>query len=147
MIIPLALALACLAVAPGADHIVAGDLAGGFPPLAALAPDTPVALAPAPGMARVFRAPDWRLLAARFQLDSGPAAAGPVCVERPVAPLDAPRLLAAMRRSLPDAEIEILDFSRQPAPAGDIEFPAAGLQPASAAASGGRPSRLSGTAP
>ena len=139
MIFHLAFALACLAVEPGADHVVAGDLAGGFPPLAALAPDTPVALAPAPGMARVFRASDWRLLAARFHLDAGPASAPPVCVERPVAPLEAPRLLAAMRRSLPDAEIEILEFSRQPAPSGDIEFPAAGLQPASAATPDGRP--------
>jgi len=139
MIFPMAFALACLAVAPGADHVLAGDLAGGFPPLAALAPDTPIALAPAPGMVRVFRASDWRLLAARFHLDAAPAAAAPVCVERPVAPLDAPRLLAAMRRSLPAARIEILDFSRQPAPLGEIEFPPSGLHPASAPAPGGQP--------
>ena len=139
MILPMAFALACSAIAPGAFHILAGDLAGGFPPLAALAPETPIALAPAPGMARVFRASDLRLLAARFHLDAGPASGPPVCVERPVAPLDAPRLLAAMRRSLPEARIEILEFSRQPAPSGDIEFPAAGLQPAPTEAPSGRP--------
>jgi len=139
MILPMAFALACLAVGAGADHIMAGDLAGGFPPLAALAPETPIALAPAPGMVRVFRAPDLRLLAARFHLDAGPVAGSPVCVERPVAPLDAPRLLEAMRRSLPGARIEILDFSRLPAPSGEIDFPVSGLQPASSPVAGGRP--------
>lgn len=139
MIFPVAFALACLAVAPGADHILAGDLAGGYPPLAALAPETPIALAPAPGMIRVFRAPDLRLLSARFHLDPGQANGPPLCVERPVAPLDTPRLLAAMRRALPEAQIDILDFSRQPAPSGSIEFAASGLQPVSSAVSGSRP--------
>ncbi|HMD70438.1 MAG TPA: flagellar basal body P-ring formation chaperone FlgA [Bryobacteraceae bacterium] len=132
----MAFALACLAVPPGSDHILAADLASAFPPLAAVPPATEIAIAPAPGVARVFRAPDLRLLAARFHLDAAPAADAPICVERPVAPLDAPRLLAAMRKSLPDARIEILEFSRQPAPSGEIEFPAAGLHPASAGAPG-----------
>ena len=141
MILPMAFALACLAVAPGSDRILARDLAAAFPPLASLAPDTEIALAPAPGVARVFRAPDLRLLAARFHLDPAPGADGPICVERPVAPLDAARLLAAMRQSLPEARIEIREFSRQPAPAGDIEFPVAGLHAPSVGASAGAPSR------
>jgi flagella basal body P-ring formation protein FlgA len=39
-----------------------------------------------------------------------------------------------MRQSLPGARIEILEFSRQSAPQGDIEFPAAGLHPPPAGA-------------
>ncbi len=126
MILPIALALSCLVVAPGSDRILARDLAAAFPPLAAVAPDTEIAVAPAPGAVRVFRVPDLRLLAMRFHLD-GPDADGPICLERPVAPLDLSRLLAAMRRSLPEARIEILDYSRQPVPAGEIELPIDGL--------------------
>jgi flagella basal body P-ring formation protein FlgA len=126
MTLPIALALSCLVVAPGSDHILARDLAAAFPPLAAVAPDTEIAVAPAPGAVRVFRVPDLRLLAMRFHLD-GPDADGPICLERPVAPLDLSRLLAAMRRSLPEARIEILDYSRQPVPAGEIELPVSGL--------------------
>lgn len=48
--------------------------------------------------------------------------------EATAAPLDAARLLEAMRRQLPEAHIEILDFSRQPVPAGDLDFPRAGLR-------------------
>jgi flagella basal body P-ring formation protein FlgA len=139
MILPTAFALVCLAVEPGADRILARDLAAAFPPLAAVPPATEIALAPAPGVARVFRAADLRLLAARFHLDAAPAAEPPICVERPVAPLDAPRLVAAMRKSLPEARIEIREFSRQPAPSGEIEFPPAGLHAAPAGPPGSQP--------
>jgi flagella basal body P-ring formation protein FlgA len=87
----------------------------------------------------VFRASDLRLLAARFHLDALPAADPPICVERPVAALDAPRLLAAMRQSLPGARIELLEFSRQPAPSGEIEFPPAGLHAGPAGAPDSQP--------
>jgi len=133
MILPVALALACLSLPPAADHVLARDLAPAFPPLAAVAPDTEIALAPTPGVPRVFRALDWRLLAARFHLDTSALdtrAAEPVCVERPLAPLDVPRLLRAMRKCLPEARIEILEFSRQPAPEGEIQFPVGGLHAA-----------------
>jgi flagella basal body P-ring formation protein FlgA len=129
MILPIAFALAaCLVVAPDSDHILARDLVDAFPPLAAVAPQTEIALAPAPGVTRVFRAPDLRMLAAHFHLGGDPNVE-PFCFTRPVAQLDAPRLLAAMKQSLPAARIEILDFTRQPAPEGDLEFPIAGLHP------------------
>jgi len=128
--IPLAsFALAgCLAVGAGSDRITVGDLAPAFPGLQSIDPDTPVALAPAPGVERVFRAPELRQLAAR--LKTAVPAAGSLCVERPVAPLDAARLLDAMRQQLPAATIEILDYSRMPAPEGELEFPVSGLRPA-----------------
>jgi flagella basal body P-ring formation protein FlgA len=116
---------ACLAVGSGSDRIVAGDLVPAYPEMAALDPATPLAYAPAPGVSRVFRTPDLRLLAARFALPAIPDRE--ICVARPVAPLDPALLRAAMRSALPDARIEILEYSRQPAPVGEIQFAIEGL--------------------
>jgi flagella basal body P-ring formation protein FlgA len=132
MILPALFALACLAVSPSSDQILLRDLAPAFPWLASAAPETPVALAPAPGVARVFRVPELRRLAARLNL---PAALDQeICVTRPVAAPDPAQLLAAMRKELPEATIEILDFSRQPVPEGEIEFPVRQLRRGAAGA-------------
>ncbi len=126
MIPLLSMALAaCLAVGAGSDQIVAGDLVPAYPEMAALDPATPVGHAPEPGVSRTFRAFDLRTLAARFGL--APAPDREFCVERPVAPLDPAGLLEAMKNTLPQARIEILEYSRQPAPAGEVEFPRLGL--------------------
>lgn len=117
---------ACLALGPGSSQILARDLAPAWPALRALAPDTPLTLAPLPGVARVFRALELRQLAARWHLSQFPST--PLCVTRPVKTLDAQRLLEAMRRSWPTAAIEIVDFSRQPAPEGPLEFPRSALR-------------------
>lgn len=117
---------ACLAVSPGADQILIRDLAGAFPGLVPAAPDLAVALAPAPGVERVFRLPELRRLAARFNFPAAPASE--ICVVRPVSPPDPALFLAAMRRELPQATIEIEDYSRQPVPAGDLAFPASSLR-------------------
>jgi len=115
---------ACAAVAPQSDRVLLGDVAAAFPS-AALAADTPVALAPAPGVERRFDLAELRRIAARLDL---PEPVREVCVTRPVAPLDAARVLAAMRAALPAASIELVDFSRGPAPGGTLEFPAAALR-------------------
>jgi len=117
---------ACMALSPGSTRIQAHDLAPAWPALRALDPDTPLAPAPMPGVARVFRPLELRQLAARWQLSQAPGIA--LCVALPVKPLDKQRLLEAMRRSWPAATIEILDFSRQPAPEGDLEFPRSALR-------------------
>jgi flagella basal body P-ring formation protein FlgA len=126
--IPLAaFALApCLAVAPESDRILARDLASVLPALAAGAPDTPVAFAPAPGVRRVLRGPELRRLALRW--NASPPPEGEICFERRVAPLDAERIRAAMRRELPGASINVLDFSRAPVPEGELRFPLAGFR-------------------
>jgi flagella basal body P-ring formation protein FlgA len=126
MILPVSFALACLAVSPGSDHILVRDLAPAFPSLESAAPETPVALAPAPGVARVFRVAELRSLAVRLNVPAAPERE--ICVARPAAPPDPARLLAAMRKEMPQAAIEILEFSRQPAPEGEIEFPARQLR-------------------
>ena len=74
-----------------------------------------------PGVVRVFRPLELSHLAARWHLGQAPHSG--LCVAWPVKTLAPQRLLEAMRRSLPTAAIEILDFSRQPAPEGPLEFP------------------------
>ncbi|MFZ0935357.1 MAG: flagellar basal body P-ring formation chaperone FlgA, partial [Bryobacteraceae bacterium] len=81
----------------------------------------PLALAPMPGVVRVFRPLELSQLAARWHLSPAPGKG--LCVAWPVKTLDPERLLTAMRQSLPTAAIEILDFSRQPVPEGPLEFP------------------------
>jgi flagella basal body P-ring formation protein FlgA len=115
---------ACIALAAASDEVTVRDLFGG-------SDSSVVALAPAPGVQRRFDLPELRRIAARFQL---PEPGREVCVERPVASLDPTRLIEAMRAELPEARIEILDFSRQPAPHGELQFPRAGLRPIAGAA-------------
>jgi flagella basal body P-ring formation protein FlgA len=116
----------CLAVHPGSDRIRAADLAPAYPAMAEVPGETIIAPAPAPGVARVFPAAELRMLAARFQLSA--AAPQPLCVERPAGPLPPERLREAMQQSWPGARIEILEYSRRPAPGGEIEFPRAQLR-------------------
>src|SRR5881392_1935600 len=118
----------CLAVPAGSDQISAGDLAAAFPAWGSIAPTTALALAPAPGAQRVLHIPELRALAARWNV--APAPDSDVCFIRPVTAPDPARLLAAMQKQLPGAKIEVLDFSRQPVPEGELEFPIAGLRQA-----------------
>src|SRR5260370_30619617 len=116
---------ACLGVGASSDRVLAGDLAAAFPECAKVPPETPLALAPAPGVQRVFRLPELRRLAQL--LNVLPLPEQELCVTRPVQVSISARLLAAMQKELPAARIEILDFSRQPAPDGELVFPSAGL--------------------
>ena len=118
----------CLAVRPESDQILAGDFAAAVPALTVPAPAVAVALAPAPGVQRVFRVAELRRMAARFGWNWQPDA--DICFERPVSPPDPAQFLAAMRHAMPQADITILDFGRQPVPAGEIEFRPNGLHPA-----------------
>jgi flagella basal body P-ring formation protein FlgA len=120
---------ACLGVGSSSDRVLAGDLAAAYPEWGTIPPDTPLALAPAPGVQRVFRLPELRRLAQLWNIS--PLPEQELCVTRPVQVSTAPRLLAAMQKELPTARIEILDFSRQPAPDGELVFPAAGLRQSS----------------
>jgi|SRR5579871_937732 len=116
---------ACLALNGVTDQINAGDLAPAFAGLAAIPPETPLALAPAPGVPRIIHVPELQRIAARWSVA---APAGDICVQRPVKPLDAEILLKAMQKALPEGKFEILEFSRRPVPAGDLTFPMAGLR-------------------
>ncbi len=116
----------CVAVSAAADRITLRDLAPAFSAVADISPDTPIGFAPAPGVRRIFSLPELRRLAARFGIAAPPERE--ICVERPVALLTTGRLLESMQRELPRAHIEVLGFSRLPAPEGEIEFRASGLR-------------------
>ena len=116
----------CLAVSPASDWMLAGDLAPGFPGLASVDPQTPLAPAPLAGAWRMFRVAELRTMALRLKVEAAPER--DICVERKTSPLDPARVLETLRRELPRARIEIVEYSRQPVPEGDLEFPLAGLR-------------------
>jgi flagella basal body P-ring formation protein FlgA len=123
----LAFAAACLAVAPQSDRVFARDLAPQFPALLQAPPDAVAGFAPSPGVNRVFNVPELTRLAGRLEIKDAPESE--ICVERPVVTLNPAALLEAMRKVLPDAQIDIEDFSRIPAPQGELEFRLADLHP------------------
>jgi len=125
MIAPFTFA-ACLALSPGSAQIVARDLAPAWPAVRAVAPDTPIAPVPMPGVTRVFHPTELRQLAARWHVD--PFSGSRICLALPVRPPDPRPMLEAMRQAWPGVSIEILDFSRQPAPVGPMEFPKSALR-------------------
>ena len=117
---------ACLAASPASDKVLARDLSPAFPALAALPPETPLALAPLAGERRIFRALELRRMALRLGIAAPPE--GDICVERKTASLQSSAVIEAMRRALPEAQIAILELSRQPVPEGELEFPISGLR-------------------
>jgi len=118
----------CVALGPAADGILARDLAPALPALADVA--VVVSPAPVPGVQRVFRMSELQRMAARFGVAGEPAKE--MCFERPAAPPSRDQLEEALRRQLPEARIEILDYGRMPVPEGEIEFPLKGLRRAGA---------------
>ncbi len=116
----LLLAAACLPVE--GEKILARDMAPGWKAFSAVEPSTVIGYAPAPAVRRRFGAAELARLAARHNL---PAPAEEICFERSVVPLDRARLLEVLERSLnvAGARISVEDFSRHPAPAGEVVFP------------------------
>lgn len=115
-----ALVMACASVEH--DPIRARDLAQFVPVFGRLAPDTPIAAAPGPGVRRVFHSLELVSLARGYSLDL--AGAEDVCFEWPMEVPDRARILEAMQSALPDSgtRIELLEISRYPAPRGRLEF-------------------------
>ena len=121
----------CAAVPAGSDQILARDLAPAFSGVEQW-PQTYVALAPAPGVQRHFGLAELGRLASRLGIDAAPER--DLCFERAVRPLEPKRILEAMRRTLPEAVIQILDYCRWGAPEGDLDFPRSGLRRSGVAA-------------
>jgi flagella basal body P-ring formation protein FlgA len=125
MLLAALLVSGCLAVE--GERIVAADLAGIEPAFARLPAETPLGFAPAPGARRILHRAELDRLGRRYSVDLAPSKE--ICIERLLEPLRGERLLDAMTRALgcPEAKIELVDFSRYPAPKGEIEFPVSGL--------------------
>ena len=119
------LAAACLPVS--SDRILVRDLATAVPVFAAAPPAEVLGYAPLPGQRRWFSAADLERLARRFGL-AHPKVDGGVCFEWPTAPLTAAVVREALHAAAPLARLELLDFSRQPAPVGKVEFPLRGIR-------------------
>lgn len=120
--IPAALA-SCLAVRE--ERILARDLAAVLPEFAALPPNLALGYAPAPGGVRTFTNGELARLARRYGFEVEKNAKA--CFVGAIETLTRARVEAAMQSALPGAGIEVLDFSRQPVPAGELHFPIAGL--------------------
>ncbi|MCC6858226.1 MAG: flagellar basal body P-ring formation protein FlgA [Bryobacterales bacterium] len=127
-LVAMALNAACVPVE--GERIEGRHLAAAAAEFAGIAPDAPVAYAPAPGVKRRFSPAGLRALAARHGLRVADGTELPeACFERRAKPLTREAVEAAVRASLPPAGVtwELLDFSRAPAPDGELIFPAAGL--------------------
>lgn len=109
------------------DRIVARDLVFAGPAFAAMAPDTDLGYAPAPGARRNLPPGELARMAVRHGVPPGVLQG--MCVERATARLSPEELLAALSAALdrPHASIELLDWSRYPAPRGELCFPWGGL--------------------
>lgn len=123
------LAMAAMAACYMVDgsRIQGSDLAAASPAFAMIPPESEIGYAPLPGARRVMETAELVRLAARFSVDAAGSPA--ICFERRTAEPDPGKLMQAMRTSLksPDARIEIVEFLRRPAPAGDVDFPLSGL--------------------
>lgn len=113
----------CLPVS--GERVLARDLAQVAPAFSALPPELVLGYTPAPGGRRTYSAAELGRLARRYGLAMEPGS--PACFVRPVEALTRERVAAAMMRAMPAARIEVVEFSRQPIPEGELRFPISGL--------------------
>jgi flagella basal body P-ring formation protein FlgA len=114
---------ACVAVP--SNHIVAQDLSTAIPLFQALDPGTMIGFAPLPGTVRVLSSSDVVLIGRRYGLAFPPGELAPsVCVERIVRHLSLDEMREALVSALDinDVRLEVLEFSNQPLPPGQLSF-------------------------
>jgi len=114
----------CLPVSGG--RILAGDLARAVPAFGGLAPELDLGPAPAAGARRTYAAAELARLARRYGLAVDPGMEA--CFAQPVRTLTREAVAAALAAVMPAARIEVVEFSRQPLPAGTLRFPVSGLR-------------------
>jgi flagella basal body P-ring formation protein FlgA len=107
------------------DRILARDLALAVPAFAKLPPNLELGFAPASGARRTYSAAEVARLAHRYGLDAEPGAEA--CFARPVETLTRERVAAALQAALPAARIDVVEWSPQPVPPGELRFPPSGL--------------------
>ena len=116
----------CLDVA--GERILARDLARAVPAFSSLPGELPVGFAPSAGARRQYGHAELERLARRYGVELSPEAAA--CFVRRLDLLTPQRMTEALAAALPGAQIEIVDYSRQPTPAGALRFPLSGLETA-----------------
>jgi flagella basal body P-ring formation protein FlgA len=120
---------ACVSIS--GERILARDLAQAVPIFAALPPELAMGYAPASGSRRTYSIAELARIAHGYGLAEPQAEA---CFTRALETLTPEKVEAAVRAVLPGARIEIVDFSRQPVPPGELRLPLSGLCPPRAAA-------------
>ena len=114
------------------NRILGRDLALADPRFAALPSSITVGYAPSPGVKRTFAAAELARLAAVNGIRLNDPV--DVCFELPMIQVSEDDAVAAMRRSLPtQAGLKIIEHSTGEVPAGQLEFPIGGLEPANPA--------------
>jgi flagella basal body P-ring formation protein FlgA len=110
------------------ERIYGRDLAAAVPALAGLPPDLEASFAPVPGLTRVFHPAELRRLAEAHHL-ADPGLLNNVCFAWPLFPVSSDNIRAAIEKTLGrrNPQVEIVEQSRAPAPAGELVFPLAGL--------------------
>ena len=108
------------------ERILARDMTRAAPAFAALAPELVLGYAPPPGARRTYGTAELTRLARRFGLTADPGAEA--CFTRPQETLSRERVAAALQAAWPAAHVDLVDFSRQPVPPGEVIFPLPGLQ-------------------
>ena len=125
----------CLPVA--GNRILGRDLAAADSRFAAVPATTTVGFAPAPGARRVYSPADLKRIARANGMPVGDFS--PFCFELPMKRLTEGEVLAAMQRSLADALLTIVELpSGRDVPAGPVEFPVEGIEPAPPSGDGAR---------
>lgn len=104
---------------PG-DRILGGDMARAVPVFAAVPPELVLGYVPAPGARRTYAAAELARLARRHGLAVEPGQEA--CFIRPLETLTRERVAASLQAAMPAAHLEVLDFSRQPVPPGELRF-------------------------
>jgi flagella basal body P-ring formation protein FlgA len=116
---------ACFAVS--GERILGRDMAAAVPELASLPQDLSLGYSPMPGVARVFLVSELQKLASRYGIST--RIATPVCFSWPVHMLTQQVIIEALQKALAghQADLEITDQCRVPAPDGEVVFPIQGL--------------------
>lgn len=117
----------CMPVA--GDRIMGRDLALANPVFAALPATMILAYAPAPGTRRVFAEAELVRIARANNIKL--TKTDEICFEIAMRQIEDTDVLSSMRRSLPaDAELSLVELPKTTVPAGRMEFPLSGLEPA-----------------
>ncbi len=111
-------------IVPGGDILVR-DLAKAVPEFLSTNPEIRVGFSPKCGATRILSGAELTRFARTHAVTLTQARS--VCFERRTQRLKAADIQALLERSLPDATIELIDFTRAALPDGVIEFPTAGL--------------------
>ena len=112
------------------DQILAADLSRTLPVFAAIPQDSVIGYSPAPGARRIFHFPELQRIGTQHGIVVPPGSQA--CFQWKMQSITDDAIRAAIRESLnvPEARVEILARSKEPAPEGKVSFPQNGLSAA-----------------